>query len=121
MKPLPRISEAEWEVMKIVWSRRSASAEEITTTLGWHPKTVRTYLNRLVKKGALGFTKTGRAYLYRPLVKESDCIAAASDSFLDRVFGGSLAPMVAQLVERQRLSTTEIDELKKVLKKAKEK
>ena len=82
MKKLPRISETEWEVMKVVWSQAPCSAGEIIEALyradpTWHPKTVKAFLNRLVKKKALGFRKEGRAYLYRALVKEDECVDAA--------------------------------------------
>jgi BlaI family transcriptional regulator, penicillinase repressor len=120
MKKIPRISETEWEVMKVVWDQAPCSASQVIETLNrrdaaWHPKTVKAFLNRLVKKKALGFTLDGRAYLYHPLVRQSECAEAASLSFLDRVFGGSLRPMVAHFVERKRLSREDIRELKKLL------
>ena len=121
MKKVPKISETEWELMKVVWAQTPCSAEQIIEALTrqdstWHPKTVKAFLNRLVRKGALGFKKEGRAYFYRPLVKEEDCVAAASESFLVRVFGGSLKPMLAHFVERKKLSEEEIRELRNVLK-----
>jgi BlaI family penicillinase repressor len=121
MKKVPRISETEWEVMKEVWAQSPCSAGQIIEALTrrdptWHPKTVKAFVNRLVRKGALGFKKEGRAYLYRPVVKEEDCVAAASESFLERVFGGSLRPMLAHFVERKKLSEAEIRELRRVLK-----
>lgn len=122
MNRTPRISETEWEVMKVVWARSPISAQDVIDVLAarddWHPKTVKTLLNRLVKKGALGFRKDGRAYLYRPLVAEKDCVAAASASFLDRVFGGSLKPMFVHFVESRKLSPREISELRKLLNRA---
>jgi BlaI family penicillinase repressor len=124
MKTPPRISGAEWEVMKAIWRHHPCTADEIIAQLVksdpvWHPKTIRTFLNRLVKKGALGFEKDGRAYLYRPLVSESDCINAASESFLARVFGGSLKPMLAHFVEQKKLSAKEIRDLREILNKSK--
>jgi BlaI family penicillinase repressor len=120
MKRVPRISETEWEVMKVLWAKAPRSAGEIIETLTstdptWHPRTIKTFLTRLVGKKALGFRKEGRAYLYRPLVKETECVTAASDSFLERVFGGSLKPMLAHFVEQKRLSSEEIRELKNLL------
>jgi BlaI family penicillinase repressor len=119
MKTIPKISETEWEVMKVLWASSPLSADEIIVQLAaqddWHPKTAKTLLNRLVKKKALGFEKEGRAYLYHPLVKEAECVRAASDSFLDRVFGGSLTPMVAHFVERKKMSAEQIRELKRLL------
>ena len=120
MSKTPRISEAEWLVMKVCWSRSPISAQDIIDSLAppasRHPKTVKTLLNRLVKKGALGFTKEGRAYLYEPLVAEKDCVTAESTSFLERVFGGSLQPMLAHFVENRKLSPAEIAELKRLIK-----
>ena len=120
MKPIPKISETEWEVMQVLWAKAPLSAAEIIEALTakdstWHPKTAKTLLNRLVKKRALGYKQEGRAYLYRPLVKEADCAVAESESFLDRIFGGSLQPMLAHLVERKKLTTAEIHELKRLL------
>jgi len=107
--------------MKVVWSQAPCSAGQIIDVLTrldptWHPKTVKAFLNRLVSKNALGFKKEGRAYLYRSLVKEEDCVEVASASFLDRVFGGSLKPMLAHFVERKKLSEEEIRELRRLLK-----
>ncbi|MDR3457160.1 MAG: BlaI/MecI/CopY family transcriptional regulator [Verrucomicrobiae bacterium] len=120
MSQTPRISETEWEVMKICWARSPVTAQEIIETLAaqddWHPKTVKTLLNRLVKKRALGFKKEGRAYLYEPLVAEQDCITAESQSFLDRVFDGALQPMLAHFVASRKLSPKEVAELKTLLK-----
>ena len=123
MKKAPRISETEWEIMKLVWAKAPCSAGDIIADLqrfdpSWHPRTVKAFLNRLVKKKALGFSKEGRAYMYRPLVRREDCVDAASDSFLDRVFGGSLRPMLAHFVERDKLSADEIRELRRLLKDA---
>jgi BlaI family penicillinase repressor len=125
MKSTPRITETEWEIMKVVWSHSPTPAQEIIDALAkkddWHPKTVKTLLNRLGKKGALGFEIEGRAYLYRPLVSEKDCVAAESESFLDRVFGGSLKPMLAHFAETRKLSPSEIAELKRLLKNKEDK
>lgn len=120
MANLPRISETEWEIMRIVWAQHPISAADIIDTLvaqdsTWHPVTAKTLLNRLVKKGALGFDIEGRSYMYRPLVRERDCVNAASTSFLERVFGGSLNTMVAHFVEHRKLSAKQVKELKKLL------
>ena len=120
MRKIPRISETEWEVMKVVWSQAPCSAGEIIEALRqsdatWHPRTAKAFLNRLVKKKALGFSKEGRAYVYRPLVRREECVDAASQSFLERVFGGSLKPMLAHFVESKKLSVKEIRELRALL------
>ena len=119
MKKVPRISDAEWSVMKVLWTRSPLTANEVVDVLAptttWKPKTIKTLLNRLVKKRALGYEKKGRAYDYYPLVDEAACVKAASRSFLKRVYGGALRPMLAGLLEDADLSREEIDELKRIL------
>ena len=106
--------------MRVVWARNPVTAAEIIDELSksdptWHPVTAKTLLNRLVKKGALGYNLDGRAYVYRALVRERDCVNAVSSSFLDRVFGGSLSTMVAHFVENRKLSPKQVKELRKML------
>jgi BlaI family penicillinase repressor len=120
MKNVPRISDTEWEIMRIIWGRHPLAASEVVEKLAandpsWHPKTVRTLLARLVRKKALEYKTNGRAYVYSPLVSEEECIATASESFLDRVFGGSLQPMLTHFVEQRKLTKADLDELKKLL------
>lgn len=120
MKVVPRISDTEWEVMRVIWAKHPLTANDVVERLSkadprWHPKTARTLLARLVQKGALGYEAQGRTYVYSPLVSEADCVATASESFLDRVFGGSLTPMLAHFVERQKLTRKDLDELEKLL------
>lgn len=120
MAALPRISETEWEIMRVVWGKNPITAAEIIEELSkadasWHPVTAKTLINRLVKKGALGFDQEGRAYLYRPLVSEGECISAVSSSFLERVFGGSLSGLVAHFVEQRKLSPRQLRDLRKVM------
>jgi len=119
MKSIPNISDAEWLVMKAVWARSPITANEVVEALAettsWKPKTIMTLLNRLVKKGALGFEKEGRAYRYSPRVEEAECVRAESRSFLERVYGGALTPMLAHFLAEGRLSKREIEELKRIL------
>ena len=119
MKKMPRIAESEWLVMRVLWRKSPRTANEVVGELAsvarWRPKTVKTLLNRLVAKKALGFEKEGRAYRYYPLVAESECAKAESVSFLKRVYSGALAPMIANLLEDEALSDDEIAELRKML------
>ena len=108
--------------MQAVWNLAACSAGQVIEALtqadaNWHPKTIKTFLTRLVQKGALDVRKEGRAYSYIPLVTEAECKDVASESFLGRVFGGSLKPMLAHFVERKRLSPKEIAELKQILER----
>ncbi len=108
--------------MRVIWARHPLTANEVVAALTegdptWHPKTVRTLLARLVQKGALRYRSTGRPYRYEPQFTEAECVAAASDSFLNRVFAGALKPMLAHFVERQALSPEELQDLQAILKK----
>jgi BlaI family transcriptional regulator, penicillinase repressor len=114
-----RISDAEWTVMKAVWSLGTATAKEVVEKLkgetDWKPKTIHTFLARLVRKGALASEKPGREYVFTPLVTERECRLSASRSFLARVFDGEIAPFLACFLERQKLSRKEVEELKSIL------
>ena len=116
---MPQISDAEWEVMKVIWQRGPATAAEVVDDLapatGWHPRTVKTMLNRLVRKGALDFKPEGKRYIYRAKVSRQACVRRATRSFLRRVFDGAAAPAVAHFLEEAQLSPGEIDQLKRIL------
>ncbi len=122
MKKSPKISEAEWEVMKVLWSTSPATANDIVKTLSgkthWKRETIRTLINRLVQKKSLGFEKKGRQYHYFPLVTEGECVRAETKSFIKRFGGGSVEPMLATFVEEQNLSPEKILKLRRILKKA---
>lgn len=119
MKKLPQISEAEYEVMKIVWKNTPVSTNEVTETLtsttDWSPKTIQTMLKRLVNKGALTYVKEGRVFVYTPLVEEDEYISQKSSSFLSRYYDGELTSMVSAYLENDRLSDEEISELRSLL------
>ena len=114
-----RISDAEWEVMKVVWDRHPITALEVIQRLAgkteWNHRTIRTMLTRLVKKGALTFEMQGKAYHYRPSVSQEACVRRESRSFLARVFGGATAPMLVHFVKNSDLSAEEIRQLRKIL------
>ncbi|HZV33712.1 MAG TPA: BlaI/MecI/CopY family transcriptional regulator [Verrucomicrobiae bacterium] len=115
----PRISDAEWTVMKAVWQLNGGTAREIIDALrdtaDWKPKTIHTLIARLTQKGALLAEKKGREYVFKPRVSERSCRLAASRSFLARVFDGEIAPFLACFLENRKLSRKQIDELKAIL------
>lgn len=119
MAKIPRISEAEWQVMDVLWRRSPLSAGDIVDALArdtdWEPATIKTMLNRLVKKGALRFKVEGKRYLYAPAVARDACVRSAGRSFLDRVFGGAPGALIAHFVEDAKLSKDEIAELRRLL------
>ncbi|WP_442601943.1 BlaI/MecI/CopY family transcriptional regulator [Paenibacillus sp. KN14-4R] len=125
MNPIPKISESEWEIMKIIWKTSPITAEQILLQLSssteWSDQTVRTFINRLMKKKAVGFERQGRSYLYYPLVSEKECVKSESQSFLKRVFGGAADIMVTNFLEDANLSEHEIEQLEKILQDKKNK
>jgi len=122
---LPTISDAEWVVMREFWRLRNATTAEVVAGLEgrmhWKPRTVQSLINRLVGKGALTFTKEGREHRYRPAVAEADCVLDASRTFVDRLFGGKLAPLLACFVESGQVSAQEAAQLRKILEEGKTK
>lgn len=121
MKKLPQITEAEFEVMKVVWKYAPISTNEVTErltqTTDWSPKTIHTLLKRLVNKNVLTYEKQSRVFVYTPLVKESEYVQQESKSFLKRFFNGNITEMVTSYIENDTLSENEIDELRNILSK----
>ena len=120
MDKLPEISEAEHQVMKVIWSDNPITAMEIignlTRTTDWKPNTIKTFINRLLRKGAVGYEKSGKEYNYYPLIEEADFVKSESRLFLKRIFGGSLKPM-----ENEDLTLEDIEVLKgRILEKKQE-
>jgi BlaI family penicillinase repressor len=121
MRQIPRISESEWLVMKTIWNENPITSNRVVEVLSgstpWKPKTIKTLLNRLVKKEAVGYESKGREYHYYPLIEERVLVKSESRSFLKRVFGGAVKPMLATMVESEDLSREDIEELKGILDK----
>jgi BlaI family penicillinase repressor len=117
--PIIAITEAESRVMDVLWKDAPQSSEQIVASLvdptGWHEKTIRTLLNRLLGKGAVVACKDGRRYLYSPELRCDDWRKQESRSLVDRVFGGKVAPLLAHFSEHEDLSPKEIDELRKLI------
>ncbi len=122
MKEIPVISDAEYQVMKIIWAEGAPIStndviEKLEKTTAWKPKTIGTLLSRLVKKGALQYEKESRVFVYTPLIEESDVLEMESDTFLNRFYDGALNAMVVNLLERDKLSEDDMNELKRILEK----
>ncbi len=114
-----RISEAESHVMQVLWDRAPQTAEDVVRALNrhadWHEKTVKTLLNRLLRKGAIGAERDGRRYLYSPRLERGAWQMQESRSLLDRAFDGRLAPMLAHFSRHEKLSDKDIRELRKLV------
>ena len=119
MSKLPQISEAEFEVMKVIWKYAPISTNEVTEkltqTTDWSPKTIQTMLKRLVKKKALTYEKQSRVFVYTPLVPETEYIRQESNSFLNKYYNGNIVSMLTSYLEDDKLSKTELDTLRHLL------
>ena len=120
MKKAIRITEAEWEVMAVVWDRPPVAASTVVEMLEhrrqWTLATVRTLLRRLVNKGALQQESEGKRYIYTPLISMAECARQESESFLDRVLGRAPSEAILHLVKRAELSREDIQELRRILR-----
>lgn len=116
----PSISEAESHVMEVLWRAPGpVVAEQIAVALQdthhWQAATVKTLLNRLLNKGAIAAEKEGRRFLYQAVLQRDAWLARESDSMLQRLFGGRLAPLVAHFGSQQKLSPADVQELRKLI------
>lgn len=114
-----QISEAESRVMEVLWERGSCTAEEVFQALaqdtGWQEATVKTLLNRLLKKGALDAAQEGRRYRYRPQLVREDYLLSESRGLLNRLFDGRVAPLVAHFSLHGKLSQRDVEELRRLI------
>jgi len=121
MPQIPQISDAEWEVMKVVWDRGPLAAGDVVECVAaehdWKPRTIKTLLNRLVQKKAVDVEVDGRRYLYRARVTREACVRKESRSFLSRVFNGAVTPAVVHFLENARLTPQEIRQLRDTLER----
>jgi BlaI family penicillinase repressor len=119
-----RIAEGEYAVMEVLWREAPLTAADVAERVpedrGWSLATVKTMLSRLLAKGVLAFEEDGRRYLYRPAIAREDYVAEESGRLIDRMFGGSVTPLVAQLAARDKLTPSDIAEIEALLKSLKQ-
>ena len=121
MADKPKISDAEWQVMRVLWEKSPMTVKEVIETLSkkttWKSETIRTLVNRLTKKKAIGFQKKGRRHFFYPLLSQQECIRADADSFLNRAGSAMLKPILTTFIEKEQLSDKDIEELQQILDK----
>lgn len=120
-----QISDSEKYVMDVLWQSSPLTAKSIIEMLdseiSWQDKTVKTLINRLLKKEAIGFEKQGREYRYFPLLEEQEYIAKASENFLARIFNGKISSLVAAFAKIEKLSSEDVAELRNLLNQLEDK
>ena len=118
------LSDGEWNIMNMLWKAAPKTITQLTTelkgTTGWSKHTIITMLGRMEAKGAVRYEEGVRAKQFYPAVERTDTVLGETESFLDKVYSGSLGLMVNTMVEKNSLSKDEIDELYAILKKAEE-
>lgn len=114
-----RLSDGEWKLMKALWRRQPQTLAELVRALnvetGWSKATVFMMLKRLIAKGAVVMDDSGKLQKYSASIAYADVEPEETESFLSRVYGGSVGMMVSNLVGRGALSEQEIQELKAIL------
>ena len=116
------LSNSEWKLMNRLWQKPPMTITELTAALredtGWTKNTIITMLSRLEAKGAVRYEEGGRAKQYFPTVDREDAARAETESFLSKVYGGSLGLMMSAMVESRQLTEADIAELSAILEKA---
>ncbi|MDM5356431.1 penicillinase repressor BlaI [Peribacillus sp. ACCC06369] len=120
-KNIPSISESEWEIMNVLWDKAPQTANDIIFSLqestDWKPKTIRTLLDRLVQKDVVDVNKNLRVYTFYPLYTQEECQRAETESFINRIYGGTLKSMLVQFIQEDTLTDDDINELRFILNK----
>ncbi|EQB03467.1 BlaI/MecI/CopY family transcriptional regulator [Sphingobium indicum] len=115
-----KISEAELVVMEALWERAPQTAADVADRVAagrdWSVQTVKTLLSRLMAKDVIAADQDGRRFLYRPLVAREEYVASESGRLVNRLFGGRVSPLVAQLASQDQLTAEDIAELEEILK-----
>jgi BlaI family penicillinase repressor len=113
------ISTAELKILEVLWVSSPLSANQVINHLAgresWSSRTIKSLINRLLKKDAINYTKNGNRYFYYPILKKEDYAHATSQSLIHRLFGGKISPLVAHFVKQEKLSKEDVQELKAIL------
>lgn len=114
------ISQAEAKVLYILWDESPLDGKQIAEklkTTSWSFVTVKTLINRLLNKGFLSFEKKGRRYLYQSTISKKQYLKTENKQFLDRIYGGSLSGLFASFSENEKISQSELKEIKQMINK----
>ena len=118
------LSDGEWTLMTQLWKHPGSTITELTAAMrdetGWSKHTIISMLSRMESKGAIAYEQSGRAKAWRPLLRQSDAVRKETKRFLEKVYGGSVGLMVNAMADSRDLSPEDIEELSRILEKAKE-
>ncbi len=121
-KKVNRLTPLELEIMTILWETGAANVQTVQQRLARELAytTVQTMLNVLHRKGKVKRTLKDRAYFYRPAISRQQVVGQTMKDIIDRLFGGSAESLVMSLVETRHLTAEKLNDLNKLLDKAKE-
>lgn len=119
MDKLPQISEAEYELMKILWAEYPLSTNEVCErvqqTRSWNQKTIHTLLSRLNTKHVIAYEQRGRMYYYYPVISQKKYLEQENHHFLNRFYNGQVAPMLSSFLSNTELSDSDLEDLYAIL------
>ena len=124
MNKAPKISDAELQVLQVLWDDSPMGATELADRIGaangWTLATVKTLLSRLLAKGAIKAEAEGRRFHYRPAVKREAVAGRQAGKLVERLFGGRISPLVAQLAEQREIDPEDLAELEELVRRLKQ-
>jgi len=121
-KPAVELTQAEWEIMKVVWEKEPCAAGTVQEALAKSRdraySTVKTTMDRMAEKGFLQIEKIRNLQLFRSCISEVDAKRGEFRKMLKRAFDGALTPMMQFLIEHEGLSKKQASQLRKLVNKA---
>lgn len=118
------ITDAEWEIMRVVWAKKETTSTEIIDILdskmAWKPSTVKTLLSRLVTKNYLHTRKEGKQFIYQASVLEENAVKEARNELLDKICNKKVGGVIIDIVQEKELSLADIESLEKLLQEKKQ-
>ena len=116
------LSDGEWKLMNLLWEESPRTIAQLVLALkddtGWTKGTIFMMLSRMIDKGAVRYEAGGRSKLFYPTIKKQVVASSETESFLEKVYNGSVGLMVASMAEQKALSKEDIDELYAILREA---
>lgn len=114
-----KITEAEWEIMRVVWTLRQATSKKIIEVLhekkDWKPATTKTLIGRLVQKGMLNTKSEGKRYLYTAAVNQNESLKSLRDSLFEHVCSKEIGKTIAKMISEATLSHCDIKLLEQTI------
>ncbi len=122
---IPSISDAELEIMKQLWEEHprtsDAIIDKLSKKMAWSAGTIRTFINRLVKKEAIGYNRKGRTFYYYPIITREDYLRIENISFLSRIYDGAVDKFFYHFLDNEDITEQDIERLEALLLEKKKK